>query len=376
MHARQFSFALALISIPLAAQTSPQSAQITLTTAVVTAGQHVDIPVDLGVPVACDSTVLVWFSPKAPGGPELEVAGGIVKGHSSVTIRGDIPMDQPGGDYTSTRAVLQPCPGYSYGKQLKTTSSTLTVKPIPDTIQYPTTAVVKLSLTESQFLDTKTAELNELRNKLENGLADNASNTLVLNAFLTGIVTDALKDLRQAEDQYDHEILKGNGPLPPFFGDFRSRYEKLLSELAAFPKSNRAASDFSHPASLVYVQELKKRDDTPPPGGEWSAIANDVWHAIKEQIAAYVHVRSTGRVTFKAVLLSFPIGARVQYKRVYEDVYLDYSSPTDVSNAEFDLVRWEFKFLKEGCKDQHIQINPYEEKEPVTISVELNCKKR
>lgn len=103
---------------------------------------------------------------------------------------------------------------------------------------------------------------------------------------------------------------------------------------------------------------------------------NAVWTLIKENMKAYLTVKDTGRATFNARISSYPSGARIYYKQAINDQYLDYSSPTNVANATFDLAHWDFKFTKEGCTDEQLRhIDPYQENDPADISVEfLHCK--
>jgi len=370
---------LPLIFLPLELLCQTQSvARVNVTEGTVTAGQSIPVPVELTDPTPCPTSVWVNFR-TADGRSVIQAYDNVGASKSSFTLTLRVPMDQPAGVYTALDGGMNPCPNYSQQKQFKVTPAVVNVTSVPDNIKYPTSAVVKLSLTENQFLDSKAAQLSELKNKLESELPKNRSDKDHLNIFLTGIASDALKDLQVAINQYDRDISKPNEPLPAFFADFIARYKGILSELGASSPAgirNQTVSSFNHSVSLVYAQQLKSRSSEIAPNGEWPAIATELWQTIKEHIAAYIRVKSTGRITFDAVLLSFPPGARIRYKKVVDDGYFDYSSPTDVSRAEFELSRWDFIFIKDGCKDQPLRIDPYEEKEPVTISVELNCKRR
>jgi len=370
MDARCCLCVLALVTEPIWAQ-APE-ARVSVSSATVYGGQTVEIPVDIENPYPCSTDVRVPF-PRKDGGYGLTAYEQLPKGQTKVTVKLTVPIDQPEGEYTNHTVMLDPCPNHIQGKALSSGPVTITVKSVPDTGQYPTSAIVKLSLTEKQYFDNRIEQLSELKSRLDNGLPENAANAERLDTFLSGIVTDALKELQVSEGQYDQEILHNNGAIPAFFGDFRARYQELLIELAARPRNDHTATSFTYGAKLVLVQQLKSRDDDLP-NGEWPSIANQVDQTIKEHISAYSHVRNTGRITFNAVILSFPSGARIHYKKVVDVAYLDYSRPTDVSSAEFDLARWDFKFAKDGCREELLRIDPYEEKEPVTISVELHCK--
>jgi hypothetical protein len=106
-------------------------------------------------------------------------------------------------------------------------------------------------------------------------------------------------------------------------------------------------------------------------GNTWPPSALAVAYAIRDNRKAYEHVRDTGRIDFKARLISIPSGAHVFYKKLIDTEYLDYSSQTDVMDASFELATWLFKFHIDGCEDLVDRISPYNDVEPVKIEVKF-----
>lgn len=382
MRVRHILVTISVVAIRLMAQAPPPSdARVSASAGVIDAGKTIEITIDLSKPPDCDTTLGIQFrlSNDNGGVPLLQAQSQVRAGETSVKVQLTVPVDQPGGTYAASLGYLNACPHHAFSTELHPNAITIKVNPIESSRPPAQTVIVKLSLTEQQYLDSKQDELSELNSRFENGLAANSSPVL-LNAFLKGIVTDALTLLTNAEGQYDRDVLKQNGELPAFFGDFRSRYQGFIAELDNNAHTNHTATKVElakRAPALVYVQQLKTREQDHLPQGEWPAIVDEIEHAIKDEIAAYVHARSTGRYKFTAVLLSKPPGARVKYKKFIDAGYLDYGAPTDVDRAEFDLARYEFLFSKPGCKDQYLRINPYQGTEPVPISVEFgrNCKK-
>ncbi len=88
----------------------------------------------------------------------LDLSGRIKAGQTSGTITDHIPLDQEAGDYISQTFYISPCPGYRQVKELSVSGAKLTITQTVAQVQYPATAKVELSLTQKQFLDTKTAQ--------------------------------------------------------------------------------------------------------------------------------------------------------------------------------------------------------------------------
>jgi hypothetical protein len=255
------------------------------------------------------------------------------------------------------------------------TRRTLTVKAVPDANAYPSRAELALTVTQKQFLDTKATQLSALNSKLDTEVESPSAEPPQLGKFLIGIVDSAEDALTETEKQYREKILRPGEKIPIFFADFHAQYQALRVNLRPpVPKSGSTLTGLYAAPSLYYVQ-LKDRSE-----GEQATKARPpdvtaVWQTIKDNIAAYLFVKNNNRVTFKAQIKSFPAGARVRYRKIIDTVYSDYSSPTDVAHAEFELATWEFKFEKSGCKDAVRHIDPYQETEPVEISAELlHCK--
>ena len=346
-------------------------ARIELSQGNFTAGDHFETKVTLSAPAPCGTRVDVYFQDQKTQ-RQFWVSGTVQAGQTAFTIPGDIPKDIPGGDYVSVEATIYPCPGYQLNKRLKLPSTTMSIKAYLDQIQYPQTADLELSLTQRQFLETKAAQLSNLSSQLTTRLEGHAADLPALREYLAGVVQSAEDDLNRTEEQYREQIMKPQDKLPAFFADFRAQYQALLISLRA-PIPGVAEVRPQLGAKLLYVQ-LKKRAPSEQLSNTWPSAATAVWNLIRDNISAYKYIKDSGRITFNARITSFPTGARIQYKKLIDDVFQDYSSPTDVSNASFELATWIFKFHKDDCKDEPVlRINPYEDTDP-EISVEfMHC---
>jgi hypothetical protein len=268
---------------------------------------------------------------------------------------------------------MDPCPDYQNSTRFTALSKILSVRAFPNLIRLPNTADLELSLTQKQFLDTKIAQLSALSSKLDSGVQNNSAELPQLRKFLADIVDSAEEDLTETEKQYREQILNPQEKLPAFFADFRAQYRALRVNLKApIPGYGRTSTVSS--AKLLYAQ-LKTRPSDERLSSTRSPDIIAVWQTIKDNIAAYLIVKS-GRLTFRAQLSSYPPGARIQYKKMIDDKFVDYSSPTNVPSAAFELATWDFKFHKEECTDEPaLHIDPYQESDPANISVEfLHCK--
>lgn len=356
------------------------SSEITLSRATVTVGEPLQIQLILDKPSPCATGIWVTFL-SATG--QLNANTNIGKGQSSAIINTQIPIDLPPGEYQAKQGWTNPCPGYQNNRYFTVPTRTLDVKGIPDPNQFPTHADIALSVTQKQFLDTKITELSEIESRLTTTLEKDSAPTGLLRAQLLRSVTSAQEALGSTERQYS-SIMKTGEKTPALFADFRLQYGELLVELNAIqPKATKLTELRSqHLPSFVYVQLMGRPDgkqtEKPPNfSGTLSAIATAVWRTIRDNAAAYKYIRNTGRITFDARISSFPPGARIQYKKVADQLYEDYSSLTPVDKASFELATWLFRFHKDGCTDEpNLRIDPYEDTTP-EISVEFeNCKVR
>ena len=350
-----------------------QEARIETTQAEITAGDRLEGNVTLHDPTGCPTYVNLYFHDLKTG-EQFSLSGQTDGKKTEVPVMSSVPKDLSAGEYKSFIAELNPCPGYSKSTQLKVTETTVTVKPFPNPIQLPASAEVKLTLTQTQFLQTEMTKLSGLRGQLDTVVNQN-SNASQLQSLLLKILDEAEDDLTATEEQYRKRILHSqDGSLPIFFADFHVQYQALRGHLKALVPSGHASNSSS--AKLVYVQ-LRQR----PSGGETPSGSPDVdklRHLIRDNEKAYSIVKDTGQPKFHARLSSYPMGARITYKNALDSQYMDYSSPTNVSWATFDLAYWDFKFHKDDCPDdQFRRINPYEENDPADISVEFHrCKSR
>jgi hypothetical protein len=341
--------------------------------ATINAGESLGVNLTgLNLPSVCDAVIYVNFRSVNPD-QTFQVVGQIKKGETSSTLSAAVPFDYPGGVFTSQDGAINPCPGYTQTKQITVPTVTVTIKPVPDRNLYPTSAKVELSLTQNQFLNSKSSELGELNNKLDTYVTQNPANTPQLRKYLAVVVVAAEDALTATEKQYREQIMESQGPLPAFFADFHAQYQGLRSDLLGEPPMKQPTVSKRSGATIVYVQLQKKPSgqrllDTMPS----DAIA--VHSVIADNQAAYQVIAANGQAIFHARITSVPAGARIRYKKLIDDDYEDYSKPTDVPDATFELATTLFIFQKEGCKnDGVVRINPYQDAHPEIVG-NLHCK--
>lgn len=357
------------------------SAQVSLPEATVTAGDTLKVTVELDAPATCASQAGVAFT-SADGNSSFWLSGMTCQGETTVALSAQLPRDLPGGKYHAIRGDLNPCPGYSKTKTFTVPERIVTVTALPDPHQYPAHADLELSVTQKQFFDTKIAQLNNLNIQITTRLEGNRDDNPRNRDFLLSMVQSAQNALDVTEKQYREQIMKSKGTSPAFFADFHAQYRDLLTDLNA-PIPGTAKADAQNAARMIYAQlELHKRPPTEvEPSGNFSdtlpPAANQVSRVILDNASAYRYVKESGRITFDAELRSVPPGARIIYKKLIDTQFADYSSPTDVPHATFELAWWIFKFHKDGCTDdQVVRVNPYEDTHPI-VSVEFShCRGR
>ncbi len=349
-------------------------ARISVSQGTINAGDSlVVILTDLDFPSPCDTRIGVVFRSTTPGGQAFGASGTIKKGETSSTLKvADLPFDFPAGVFTSQEGDLSPCPGYTQARTFTVPTITVTVKAIPDSNQYPTSAKILLSFTQKQFLNSKSSELGDLNTKLYTYATQNPANTPQLRRYLAGVVVAAEDALTATEKQY-REQMESKGPLPAFFADFHAQYQGLRSDLLGEPPIEQPTASAGSVASIVYVQ-LQKGPSGLRLLDKMPADAIAVHNVIGDNQAAYQLIAANGEAIFHARITSVPTGARIRYKKLIDDEYEDYSKPTDVPDATFELATTLFVFQKDGCKDDGpVRINPYEDTHPVIVG-KLHCK--
>jgi len=349
---------------------SAQTAQLTLTEKVVTAGQPVTMDLTLDQPAACDTPLYVEFTAQPPVSFSFTLSENVTKGQTVVEIKKPTYLDAPGAVYRTTRAYLGNCPGFSQIKLVKIPERILNLRAFVDTTAYPTVADLTLKPTDHQFFDTKIVELNNLDGQVLAKLNNSAADVPDLRRFLIQTVLAADAALTVTERQYRLQIMNSSSDSSPgFFKDFHREYEGLLVDLRA-PIPGTKAQASAAPV-LLYVQ-LKKRNpsDQQRGRGTYPPAATAVRKTIADNAAVYKYVSTTGRISFDARFSSVPTGATVKYKKVIEDDYKDYSAPTDVPKVTPELAAWQFLFHMDGCTDQPRRIDPWNDTTP-DISVEF-----
>lgn len=351
------------------------SAQISLAEGVYTAGDTIELILTFKEPATCNTVAYIQFT---DGNQHLVEAGPspVKTGETAMTMRYQLPRDTRAGEYKTSRAYLNPCPGYQYARDFTVPTTTLRINAYSDQIHYPESADVRLSLTQTQFLDTKIDELDSLDGKLTTAIERNAADLRPLRDLLIGTVKSAEDALTVTERQYQ-QAMKPQDTFPVFFADFHAQYQALQVQLnAPIPGTGKASAQRT--PTLLYVQQLKNR--TPDQGTKkpenlsntYPMAVSAVRQTLKDNSSAYRIVRDTGKDMFDAQFISIPTGALISYRKLIDKNFLDYSSSTDVRGATFHLAYWTFKLHKEGCTDDQIKlINPFEDHHPV-VSVEFS----
>lgn len=351
-------------------------ARVDLPQATLTAGDSFDSTVSFDTPSPCATHVELSIVGKQDPEKIIYAEGEIGDGQKATKVPVQVPRDFPAGDYIFAKeGTLWPCPGYSIRRKFSVPERVLTVKALPDTKVYPTKVDLTLTVNQKQFLDTKATQLSALSSKLDTEVESPPAEPPLLGKFLIGIVDNAEDALTETEKQYRERILRPGEKTPAFFADFHAQYQSLRANLKVTSPNPGTTATGLFPAPKLYSVQLKDRPEGELATNARSPEVTAVWQTIKDNIAAYLFVKNNNRITFNAQIKSFPAGARIRYRKIIDSVYSDYSSPTDVPHAEFELATWEFKFEKSGCKDAVRHIDPYQETEPVDISAELlHCK--
>jgi hypothetical protein len=372
--------ALLFNAVGLCSAYSQSSATIKMDHGDVTAGDTVNMVLTFDQPATCRQQARIYMvGPRLITGNDmtLDVRGVLDAGSNTTTLTVTVPKDYQGEFHsTAENSILFACDGYSVNRNFSSTPVSFNVRGIPDPNKYPAKAAVVLSLTQKQFLDTKVTELKVLSSQIDTRVEEDGNDTVELRAVLAGIVEKAEADLQVTVRQYRTELLKPTDPLPAFFADFSRQYSALHDDLTAPFRGTRA--NIYEPAHLLYVQQtLKHRSPSEPPpkgrniSGTSPAIARATKETVDDNAAAYTIINSTGRALFHAQFMSFPTGATLYYRQAILPDFNIWSGKTNISDAEFELATFVFKFHKDDCEDEPVvTIDPYEDTRPI-ISVEF-----
>lgn len=382
MISRKNPFRVVILLVIAGIAHAQNGAKIELSHASLIAGEPLEASMTLNSPSACTATAYLTFK-EIQTNTQFSLTGTVTSGEKNVTLKGNLPLDLPGGEYRTSSAYLSACQGYMNGTQISIPVVAVVIKALDHQPKFPTSAELTLSLTQKEFLDTKISQLNELDTQITTKIEGKASDTAFVHSILISTIESAKEALDKTEREYSRQLTKPGGAPPAFFADFRAQYQALLIDLSAPIPGSAAWNTEGRPANLIYVQQLVRRGPTERPSnpqnlsGTYPPSVIAVRKVISDNAAAYRYIKNTGRITFDAELTSVPTGARIQYRKIIDSQFEDYSSPTDVPHATFELATWVFKFQKFGCKDEHlVRIDPYEDYHP-DISVEFNdCRKR
>ncbi len=342
------------------------SATVSLDKAVYKAGEAINGSVTLDVQSPCNGIVFLELR-RTNGQGGTEVTGGIQKGQQTISVATTIPFDDPGEEYDVTNGNFR-CDNYQRLRPLAIPNPIhITILPIPDTNAYPTQAKFELTVSQKQFLETKTHELDNLLVRFANGVEQFPSTTEGQKTLLVPIIEAAQSDLNDTEKEYREQILKPNEPIPVFFEDFREHYQDLEVEVKA-RKTNGALQT----PRLVLAQLKKRPNQQPPPAKPSTTLTPDAEatsHLIEDNKRAYTYVEETGGDKFTTALISIPDGARVSYRRTTLPDFIDYPTPTNVNAATLPMAYLLVRFHKDNCgEDQFLQIDPWEDpKAPIEM---------
>jgi hypothetical protein len=306
-------------------------------------------------------------------GPERLIGSGTIEeGQIKAEITVQMPLDAPYGPYHANTAYVGPCGSARTSPSVGTPQAELAMTLVaPPNRNNPALGdpEIAMSLSRKQFLDAKIAEVDELRSAVSVRLAKGTADTVQLRDFLYGVTYKGIQELDEAESGFQ----KITETSPAFFADLRMQYQQvLLAVRSPQRKSKQRAEVFA--GSLVQV---RLSIPLPDASNTWPAVATRTWEVLKRTVLAYLHVRDTGRITFNAQLRSSPPGARIRYKKLVDPYFIDYSSPTDVSNAAFELATWDFEFHHVNCRDRPtLRIDPYEDARPNVYVIFHHCRKR
>jgi hypothetical protein len=359
--------------------------KITSQRASVSAGESLDFNINLGQPLPCDTWVSVYFSNETdPNSAELSATASFPKGTTSGVLKMNVPFDQPSGRYRARRGATNPCPNFRLGSQFTVpdaSSPIVTVVANSSAVSQspsPTVALgqISLSLTQKQFLNTKISDLDELDTKIATRINENSIDNQALRNFLLRIVEDADKIREDTESDYRKYILRTGDEIPAFFADFKAKYDDLRTELKNTPITNSNYRSASMDHGLLLNVQL---DQSVPhrSAGILPPLALSVQSVILDNIAALAYVRDNERYTFDIQLTSIPPGAHIKVKKSIDQKYDEYPVPTDVPKATLELASWDFKFLKDGCKDPvYKPYDPYRDSVRKIVADFTHCKRK
>lgn len=338
----------------------------------ITAGDTIHFSISPDVPPNCDTQIYIIF--RASPGNAIALGGSIKKGEAKAAIDSQVAYDTPAGIYKSESGYLSPCAGYSANTSFKVPERNLVIKAYADPNRYTKNSDFQLIPTQKQLLDTKVDELKALDGRLTTALENQSADTRSLRDYLSVVVEEAQAALSTTEQQYLAQK-KSDDPVPALFADFRLRYRHLLIDLRAPVPGNHFGASSQKLTHVQFAQRSKPLGEVT----EATSFPPDVLavrEAISDNAAAYRYVARTGRFTFTARIRSVPDKALIKYRKQIETSYKDYSSPTEVPEAVFELATTIFKFHRDGCTDEPVRvIDPYNDPNP-EISVEFSrCRK-
>jgi hypothetical protein len=355
---------LALFTLAVGSM-AQSTATVSLDRAAFKAGEVIKANLTLDIPSPCDGAFIVPFK-KDSGQGEIDLFANSTKGSQTISVSAQPPFDDPGGNFVADSALIR-CAGFQNPRHVSLSDKIqFTIIPVPDTNPYPTHAAVALNVTQKQFLETKTDDLDRLLVKFANGVEQYPNTTEAQKQFLVTIIESAQLLLHDSEGEYKRQILKQNQTLPVFFEDFRANYRDLETEI----KARKIVEIVGAPH--LQLAQLKKRPKPQSPATSSTTLSPDataVSHLVEDNAKAYRYVEETGGANFTTALLSIPAGARVSYRRTTQQYFADYPTPTDVNSATFSMAYMQFRFHKENCgDDQFLRVDPWDNpKAPIKV---------
>lgn len=347
----------------------------------ITAGQPFAVKVHFATPLSYAAQLnLVFDFQSQPNsidsGRSALICGGSARIHETdAELECPVPFDAPGGVYKPRPLSLGPPPGFSRWRDLRTELPNIEVIAVQDTTVYPTQLSATVSLSQKQILQSGAAKVGVLLDELNTKVDDRSAETAALKSYLAALTQQAMHQLEQSRTQY-METVKSGAKEPIFFEDLRRHYAALLVDIKA-PKEASERNSVGPQLRILRVQVSTKQEVTVTPtplSGSLGPLVSQLASLLGSHMSGFLKIAETGSDHFSLSLRSTPPGASVSYKRIGE-LYTDYSSPTDIGQAEFPYAIWTFRFKLGTCEVVRTP-NPYIEKSPNLSVAMSNCQQR
>ncbi len=348
-------------------------AKLTLSKGVVEAGDSVVIGLSVEPAPSYSGVIRIGFNP--PNGstnPPITSGVQIRQGEREVSLTLVVPADTLSGIYQLSYVQF----GLSRTTDLTFAPTSLQVLAGKNLVG-PKEAKVSLNLTQKQYLQTQSDELQHLREKVVARLSRDATRTPSTDSFLIQAIEEADRLLLQAKVGYVSLFSGSQNRIPPFFEDFDRNYRALIIDLRA--ESQRQSKRMLSDNGKLVLSALSAHTILYTQGSNQSSLSGSLppnasttidW--LTRNIRAYLKVAEDGSDEFSISFSSTPSGASISYMRTGEP-YKDMADRTDINDLKFPLAMWTFKFSKPGCEPGFVRPDPYME-DAKSYEVRLGCR--